>query len=73
MAVLPNFGGTNGVAVLNVGQSGSGRRPAKIWYTANVILHEPQVDEVLHGVAQQNVAVQDRLGWRGEVVTWTGG
>ncbi len=74
MPFFPQFGGTNGVAELDVGQKGSTRRSSGlVHYAANVILHEPQVDEVLHGVPQQNVAFQDRLGWRGDMVTWTGG
>lgn len=75
MAGTPQFGGTNGVPEINLGQPGTTRYtddPKKAHYRVNVHRRPPEVAQVQHGLPQQNVAFVDQLGWRGEIVTWVG-
>lgn len=73
MATTPTFGGTNGVPELDVGQAGSTRRSqGQVAYYPRVIQTPPDVAEVQHSFPQQNISFMDRLGWRGEIVQWTG-
>lgn len=76
MASTPQFGGTNGVVEINLGQPGSGRytaSPNKLaWFRAKVLQRPPEIMAVQHGVPQQPIAFTDLLGWRGQVVSWDG-
>lgn len=73
MANTPQFGGTNGVPELNIGQAGSARLSSSlVRFRAHVLRQEPEVAEVVHGTPQQNAAFYDRLGWRGGMATWYG-
>jgi hypothetical protein len=73
MASYPQFGGTNGVPELDIGQAGSARRTAnKAQYAVQVLRRPPAVRSVVHQVPQQHVRYRDLLGWSGESVTWQG-
>lgn len=73
MAGTPLFGTTNGVTELDVGQVGSARRAAgTVSWVANTVRQAPQLTRVVHGAPGQNIVFEDNLGWRGEIVQWTG-
>jgi len=73
MANKPQFGGTNGVSELDVGQEGSTRRSSsKAWATLKVVMGPPQTRDVKHALPQQTATYVERMGWAGQAVTWTG-
>ncbi len=73
MAATPGFGGTNGVAELNLGQPGSARATAQ---TADYAVRVPRGDEedgtVVHQLAEQPVSFAENTGFQGFDVTWDG-
>jgi len=73
MAATPQFGGTNGVAEMNIGQPGSARAEAN---TARFVLHvienPEEATKVPQKVPQQNVAFEDNMGFDAGGVEWRG-
>ncbi len=70
---VPSFGGTNGVASLDIGQPGSARRtavPPTAIATVRTVIREPEVDQVETRFVQQNMSQVDTLGERGRVIEW---
>lgn len=63
----PQYGGTNGVEPLDIGQSGT----TALW-TGRVIRNEAETYIVDQSVVKQNVKFRDELGYRGMKVTWRG-
>ena len=73
MAGTPQYGGTGGVAELNIGQPGSARNGSgAASYIVNVLVGADQAVTVNQGVPQQNVTFQDNLGSAPGDVTWNG-
>jgi hypothetical protein len=73
MAATPQFGGTNGVAELNLGQVGSARRAAGMAvYTLNVLEGDDEVSDVESHPRKQDVTFSEHLGWNGATVRWVG-
>ena len=75
MAGTPQYGGTNGVSEINLGQPGSARytgTPKLAHFRAHVLRRPPEVVQVQHGIPQQPYAFSDNLGWRGQVAMWEG-
>jgi len=67
----PAFGGTNGVAALDIGQVGSARRAANQAYAViNVLEGDDDAGQTIHRVPQQNVVFRDVMGFAGRRVTW---
>ncbi len=72
MATTPQFGGTNGVAELDLGQPGGSRYNATARYTVQVHQQPERTAVVDQKIAQQNVAFQDNLGFEQGRVLWSG-
>ena len=72
MPYKPQFGGTNGVPELDLGQEESPRAAADAAYNPNVLVGEPKIGEVENPLTQQNVTVTDHLGFRGRTFRWSG-
>jgi len=73
LPATPQFGGTNGVSELDLGQLGSSRRAA---LTALFTLQEhegaDEIAQVFHSIPQQRVVFRDVIGFTGRAVTWRG-
>lgn len=73
MATVPQFGGTNGVAELDIGQTGGALATAQdARYVVQVTQQPDQTTTVDQKVVQQNVAFQDVLGYELGEVIWNG-
>ena len=73
MATYPQFGGTSGVAELDVGQKGSTRNGAnQARYPANVVEFPPLKTEVVNRLPQQGVAFVEVQAFKGQFVEWRG-
>jgi len=73
MATLPQYGGTNGVPELDIGQPGSSRyTDSKVLYTVGVILGPPEMRQTVHELPEQNKVYMGQLGAAGSLVTWDG-
>ena len=73
MPFKPQYGDTNGVAELDLGQEDSARETAgTAAYNPNVIAGTPTIRTVENTLTQQNVKVADHLGCGGRRVTWRG-
>ena len=68
----PKYGGTNGVAVLDIGQSGGTRHPAIAQWAGKSDPQADRVRKVPHGVAQQGVFFEANLGPGVGQVSWDG-
>lgn len=73
MATAPLFGGTNGVSVLDLGQPGGAKRTAEeVYYNPREQMVQPQVDNVLQKFPQQSITLIERMGYSGQLISWTG-
>jgi hypothetical protein len=72
MATTPQFGGTNGVAELDLGQPGGARYNVSARYTVQVVQQPERTAVVDQKLVQQNVAFMDNLGFELGRVLWTG-
>ena len=73
MAVIPNFGGANGVPVLNLGQPGSARAGSSAAaYGVRVTRQDEQDGTVVHKLTEQAVSFAEATGFRGQQITWEG-
>ncbi len=67
------FGGTNAVALMNIGQPGSAYAGSgAALYLLRVIEGADRARVVEQAIDQQNVAFQDQLGFAGTRVIWSG-
>ena len=73
MAVIPNFGGTNGVPVLDLGQPGSARAGSdKAAYGVRVTRLDEDDGTVVHKLTDQAVSFAEATGFRGQRIVWAG-
>lgn len=73
MATVPQFGGTNGVDELDLGQPGGARAAANsARYVVQVHQQPDRTTAVDQKVVQQNIAFQDVLGYDLGEVQWIG-
>ncbi|MEK6798030.1 MAG: hypothetical protein AABZ12_03615 [Planctomycetota bacterium] len=73
MAATPQYGGTNGVPEVNLGQPGSARAAGNTArFTLRVLEGSDQAIRVPQAVVQQNVTFADNLGFREGEVEWAG-
>jgi len=72
MPATPQFGGTNQVPEINLGQPGSTRAGSTALYTLRVSLTADIDTHVDQGIPQQNVVLRDIFGFRGTRVSWRG-
>jgi len=72
MAATPFFGGTNSVPELDAGQKGSARHTSKVQWVANVTEGPPEFRDVIAAMVEQNQIFASRLGWSGQIFTWSG-
>lgn len=73
MPYTPQFGATNGVGELDIGQTGSVRRGAgTALATIRTNRDEDQNRVAENGLPQQNVIYRDLLGFGGRPVFWRG-
>jgi len=73
MPATPQFGGTNGVPELDMGQPGSGRagnNTAK--YVVQVLESPSEVVRVPQKIPQQNVSFEDNMGFDSGHAVWNG-
>lgn len=69
----PRYGGTNGVALLDIGQRGGTRnKSGQALATMGVNAAQEKIVTVQQGFPQQNFNAQDLLGFKGQPVTWNG-
>lgn len=69
----PAYGGTNGVALLDIGQKGGVRNNGGLALaTMGVNAAQEKITTVQQAFPQQNFTVQDLLGFKGLLVTWNG-
>jgi hypothetical protein len=73
MAATPQFGGTNGVPEIDMGQDGSARQSAgTALFRPNVLIGADDTRVVAQHLTQQNFAFRDNLGFTGKPVVWAG-
>ena len=73
MATYPQFGGTNGVAELDVGQQGSARRAAnQATYPGYVIEGAVKAPEVVNALMQQGLSYIEVMSYQEQEVVWHG-
>lgn len=73
MPYSPQFGGTNGVTELDIGQAGSPTLAAgNLSYAANVRVGRASQPRVINAIPKQEITFVEDLGWQGQIVTWSG-
>ena len=73
MAATPQYGGTNSVPELNIGQPGSARATANTArYVVKVTEGADQAAIVDQQIVEQNVSFEDNLGRQTSRVVWSG-
>ena len=73
MAATPGFGGTNGVAELDLGQPGSARETAQTArYSVHVNRGPQDPGMTVHKLSEQPVSFVEHTGFAGQEVTWNG-
>jgi len=73
MPATPQFGGTNGVPELDMGQPGSARAAGNTAkYVLQVLESPAEVTRVPQKVPQQNVAFEDNMGFDSGAAEWRG-
>lgn len=73
MADAYQFGGTNGVAKLNIGTPGSARAAAnQAEYRPNVIGGRIEINRVVNELPQQGETFVDNLGFAGQMIRFAG-
>lgn len=72
MPGTPQYGGSGGVVELDIGQPGLSRNGETAQATISVIVGDERATIVPGGVPQQNVALEQNLGFAGGQVTWQG-
>jgi hypothetical protein len=73
MAATPGYGGTNGVAELDLGQPGSARYLAgTARYIVTMKMDAEETREVVNKIPQQSVAFHDHLGPIARFYLWEG-
>ena len=73
MAATPGFGGTKGVAELNLGQPGSARETANTArYAVRVEQQNEDAGVAFHPLNDQPVTFAETTGFKGKLVVWRG-
>jgi len=73
MATYPQFGGSNGVAELDIGQKGSARRAAnQATHPAKVREGAIKAPEVVNALMQQGLSYVEIMSYQEQEVIWTG-
>ena len=73
MPYTPQFGGTNEVVELDVGQLGSPRRASgELFYYPRVSEGRPETRDVMSPLPQQPITFVEQMGFSGQVITWRG-
>lgn len=73
MAATPNFGGTNGVTELNIGQKGSTFEQGGVaLYEAIEQGFDDEISNVVSRVPQGSMSFVETMGWTSSIVVWTG-